>query len=155
MDEIEKAKELLQLQSERLTLRTMADYVKDYVLSCCEKDSQFAEKVNDPEKSFLNCIKYIKEHALEWLKEQQKLELSDYCNGIGGDVPNDICYRWSLDYYNSKPEPKPKPSVSAAKTKSNKLDKAPAKLPERDDKTNSLPSAEAVEETEQISLELT
>jgi len=88
-NQIIKAKEKLRLQSERLTLKTMADYVKDYVLECCEKDIVLSEKVNDPEKNFMDCIKYIKDQALKWLQEQQKIELSQFCNGVGGDVPNE------------------------------------------------------------------
>jgi len=129
-DQITKAKELLQLQAETLTLRTMADYVKDYISAYCEKDTDFSAKVNDPAKNFMDCIKYIKDHALKWLQEQQKMELGDYCNGVGGDVPNDVCYNWALDYYNSKPEPKEgsKPRTSLTKTKNDKANKTPVPI---------------------------
>jgi hypothetical protein len=76
-------------------------------------------RVNDPEKNFMDCIAYIKKKALEWLKEQQKIELSSYAQGVGGDVPNDICYQWAVEYYYSKPEPKPEPKkADTASTKS-------------------------------------
>lgn len=117
-----RAKEIIELQAERTSLKTMADYVKEYIVGYCDEDPAFVERVNDPLKNFMDCIGYIKKKALEWLKEQQNLELTSYTQGVGGDVPNDICYQWAVEYYYSKPEPKPAPKEKAAtgaKTKKN------------------------------------
>jgi len=154
---IDQAKQALQRQSERLTVKTMADYVLEHILSCCENDAVFAEKVSQPDKSFMDCIKYIKDWALEWLKEQQKLESSECANPttVCGDVPNEICYKWAVDYYNSVPAPKPapKPYVPAVKAKNTKSVINPAVKPDMEDKITDNPADGAAKvSTEQISL---
>ena len=164
VSEIDQAKQVLQRQSERLTVKTMADYVLEHIVLCCENDAVFAEKINKPEKSFMDCIKYIKDKALEWLKEQQKMELNEYVKGVGGDVPNEICYQWAVDYYNSVPEPKPVvpeskgKNTKPAKTAAIKLDrqsteKADRQSMEMEDKiTGGADMGASKEPAEQISL---
>jgi len=139
-DAINKAKEILELQADRTSLKTMADYVKEYLIAYCEEDPGLVERVDDPEKSFMDCIGYIKKKALDWLKEQQNLELSGYVQGIGGDVPPDICYQWAVEYYYSKPEPKPEPKMiesTGSKSKSKACKKgAAAKEAPKDEPKN-------------------
>lgn len=118
----QKAKEILELQAERTSLRTMADYVKEYLIAYCDEDPEFTERVNSSEKTFMDCIGFIKKKALEWLKEQQNMELSVFAQGIGGEVPPEICYGWAVEYYYSKPEPKPEPKKVETVTKT-KVDK--------------------------------
>lgn len=126
---ITRAKEIIELQAERTSLKTMADFVKEYIIAYCDEDPGFVECVNNTEKSFMDCIGYIKKKALDWLKVQQNIELTNYAQGVGGDVPPDICYQWAVEYYYSKPEPKPEPKKvestgSSSKTKAGKKNAA-------------------------------
>jgi len=150
---IDQAKQVLQRQSERLTVKTMADYVLEHILSCCENDAVLAEKVSQPDKSFMDCIKYIKDRALDWLKEQQKIESSECVNPtiVCGDVPNEICYKWAVDYYNSVPAPKPYVPASKAKNAKTVIT-APVKPDPEDKITNNPADGAAKVSTEQMSL---
>lgn len=111
---VSKAKETLSSQADRFLMRTMADSIKDYLSEYCDGHPEFAEKVSDPAKNFTGCIKRINREALKWLQEQPNTDMEGLA-GVCGDVPNDICYGWAVDYYNSVPEPKPKPNSAGKK----------------------------------------
>jgi len=113
MDEnVSKAKEVLTLQADRFQMKTMADFVREYLIAYSEEHPEFSEKILDPAKSFAGCIKDIKSHALKWLREQPNNEMVEgERDGVSGDVPNDICYGWAIDYYTAVTVPKPEPVV--------------------------------------------
>jgi len=56
-----------------------------------------------PNKSLTNCFRYLNQKAVEYLK--QEMEMNDEKpnnDGFGGDVPDDLCYKWAEDYYNDQ-----------------------------------------------------
>ncbi len=123
--------------TERLTRRNMKLCVSEHIQTKCLDDPAFARKTMHPRKSMIHCIWYINRKAKEYLQEEMKLnEEKPDANGMyGGDVPDELCYKWAEDYYND-PDAKedqekeekfvPKPYTGKAATKSSKTAK-PAK----------------------------
>ena len=53
-----------------------------------------------PRKSMLHCFRYINRKAQEYLKqEMEALDEKPDGGGYGGDVPDDLCYQWAVDYF--------------------------------------------------------
>jgi len=88
---------------ERVTRRNMKMCTAEHIQTLCLDDSEFARKTMYPNKTMINCFKYINQKAQEYLKEE--MEMNDEKttgNGYGGDVPDDLCYKWAEDYYNDQ-----------------------------------------------------
>ena len=86
---------------ERLTRRNMKLCVNEYIQTLCLDNPEFARKTMHPNKNMINCFKYINQKAQEYLK--QEMEMNDEKpagGGYGGDVPDDMCYKWAEDYFN-------------------------------------------------------
>lgn len=123
--------------TERLTRRNMKLCVSEHIQTKCLDDPAFARKTMHPRKSMIHCIWYINRKAKEYLQEEMKLnEEKPDANGMyGGDVPDELCYKWAEDYYND-PDAKedqekeekfvPKPYTGKAAPKPSKTAK-PAK----------------------------
>ena len=78
---------------EQLTRRNMKDMVSEYVQTMCVSDPAFARNVMNPVKSMVNCVKYINNKAVEYIKKDMENNDMKPENGMyGGDVPDDIVY---------------------------------------------------------------
>ena len=85
---------------ERLTRRNMKTSVTQYVQALCKCDPALARLTMHPRKSMINCFRYINRKAREYLKqEMEALDEKPEGNGYGGDVPDDLCYQWAVDYF--------------------------------------------------------
>jgi len=124
---------------ERLTRRNMKQCVAQYLQAQCKCDPAFARLAMHPRKSMIRCFRYINRKASEYLKQEQEDngEKPDG-NGIGGDVPDDLCYQWAVDYFrdpdaeeDKEKEEKfePKPYYGGGKS-SSKAKKEPKPKPE-------------------------
>ena len=106
---------------EQLTRRNMKDMVSEYVQTMCVSDPAFARNVMNPVKSMVNCVKYINNKAVEYIKQDMENNGMKPENGMyGGDIPDDVVYQWAVDYFNDpsakedeRPEEefKPKPYI--------------------------------------------
>lgn len=106
---------------EQLTRRNMKDMISEYVQTLCVSDPAFARNVMNPVKSMVNCVKYINNKAVEYIKQDMENNGMKPENGMyGGDVPDDVVYQWAVDYFNDpsakedeRPEEefKPKPYI--------------------------------------------
>ena len=119
---------------EQLTRRNMKDMVSEYVQTMCVSDPAFARNVMNPVKSMVNCVKYINNKAVEYIKQDMEDNDMKPENGMyGGDVPDDVVYQWAVDYFNDpnakedereeekfKPKPYIGKNTSSAKSKKDK-----------------------------------
>jgi hypothetical protein len=49
----------------------------------------------------INCFKYINKKAQIYFKEEMEMNgEKPESGGYGGDIPDDLCYKWAEDYYN-------------------------------------------------------
>ena len=124
--------------TERLTRRNMKLCVTEFVQTKCYEDMAFARQVLHPRKSMLNCFHFINRRAKEYLQQEMKdnEEKPDHNGMYGGDVPDELCYEWAVEYFtkmdlpedqdeNDKEfEPKPYRGFSTAKT-TKKTEKKP------------------------------
>lgn len=87
--------------TEWLTRRNMKLCVTEHLQMLCYENPDLACKVFHPRKSMMNCFKYINRKALEYLKQFQEESGEKPIDGIiGGDVPDDLCYQWAVEYFN-------------------------------------------------------
>ncbi|MCL2106427.1 MAG: Cas9 inhibitor AcrIIA9 family protein [Oscillospiraceae bacterium] len=145
---------------ERLTRRNMKQCVTQHLQEECEADPAFARLTMHPRKSMLNCFRYINRKAMEYLKaEMETLDEKQDGNGIGGDVPDDLCYQWALEYFRDpdaeedkgkKEEFVPKPYYGGGSSAKKKKESKPKKEP-APKKTPKAPKAAAPAQ-EQMSL---
>ena len=136
--------------TERLTRRNMKEAVAEHVQAKCREDAAFARRVMAPEKSMINCFKYINRRALEYAKAEMKDLGIEQTGTYGCDVPDDLCYAWALDYFidpNAKEDKHdeekfvPKPYVPAARKKGQSKDAK--KKPEKKKPAEEKPKASA------------
>ena len=87
--------------TEKLTRRNMKECVMEHIQTLCLDNPDFARKVLHPRKSMIHCIWYINRKAREFIEQEMKDNDIKPENGIyGGDVPDDLCYQWAVDYFN-------------------------------------------------------
>ena len=87
--------------TERLTRRNMKDCVTEYVQTMCFDDPVLARNTMHPRKNMINCFKYITRLALEFIRQDLKDNGEPVLGfGMGSDVPDDLCYKWAVDYFN-------------------------------------------------------
>lgn len=139
--------------SERLTRRNMKICVTEHIQTRCLEDMVFARQVMHPRKNMINCFKYINRQALEFIKKE--MDDNDEMpgnNGFGGDVPDDLCYKWAEDYFNDMDAPEdqdkddkfePKPFYGGYTPSKKK--KPPAKKPEKNAPQKPAPAKKAEE----------
>lgn len=118
--------------SERLTRRNMKVCITEHIQTLCLNDSAFARMAMYPRKSMIHCFYYINRKAREYIEQEMKDNDIKPENGVyGGDVPDDLCYRWSEDYFRDHDTPEdqekeekfvPKPYIGkpASRVKSKK-----------------------------------
>jgi len=85
---------------ERLTRRNMKMCVTEHIQTICLDNPDFARKVCLPQKSMINCFKYINKKAEEYVKKELELLGEKAMGTVGEDVPDDLCYKWAEDYFN-------------------------------------------------------
>ena len=86
---------------EKLTRRSMKEFVTEHIQTICLEDPDFARKVMHPRKSMIHCIWYINRKAREFAEQEMKDNGFKPENGVYGcDVPDDLCYQWAEDYFN-------------------------------------------------------
>ena len=136
--------------TEKLTRRNMKEAVAEHIQAKCREDAAFARLVMAPEKSMINCFKYINRKAREYAEQEMKDLGIKRTGTYGCDVPDGLCYGWAEDYFKDpdaeedrKDDEKfvPKPYVpnrkasKAAAAKKKKPEKKPtsgnAKAPEK------------------------
>ena len=149
--------------TERLTRRNMKLCVTEFVQTKCYEDMAFARQVMHPRKSMLNCFHFINRKAKEYLQQEMKdnEEKPDHNGMYGGDVPDELCYEWAVEYFTKmylpedkdendrEFESKPYRSVSTTKT-TKKSEKKPAETKKTEPKKES--PHQKPEEDHQISL---
>lgn len=60
--------------------------IKDYIVSKCESDEEFAKLVEKPEKCLSKCFTYLSEVAYQRAKAQQEAtKCNNICIGMSGD----------------------------------------------------------------------
>lgn len=153
----------LAADTERLTHRNMKLCVTEFVQTKCYEDTAFAKQVMHPRKNMINCFHFINRKAKEYLQQEMKdNEEKPDSNGMyGGDVPDDLCYEWAVEYFtkmdlpedkdeNDKEfEPKPYRGTSTAKT-TKKPEKKHAEKKKTEPKKDTAPQNQ--EDDSQISL---
>lgn len=88
------------LETERLTRRNMKECVSEHIQTMSFEDPVFARLILHPKKNMINCFRYINRKAKEFI--MQEMEDNDIKpeNGVyGGDVPDELCYQWAMDYF--------------------------------------------------------
>lgn len=87
---------------EKLTRRSMREFVTEHIQTKCLDDPDFARKVMHPRKSMIHCFWYINRKAQDFILKEMELrgEKTERFERIGGDVPDDLCYQWAEEYFN-------------------------------------------------------
>ena len=147
--------------TEKLTRRNMKELVTEYIQTKCCEDPAFARLVMHPQKNMVRCFQYITRKAYEYIQDEIKangIKLGTGAQGYGSDIPDDLCYHWSEEYFRTpgvkededkeeKFTPKPYKGSTASKTI-----KKPAKKEEPKPEPKPEPAKEVPAESDQISL---
>ena len=147
--------------TEKLTRRNMKELVTEYIQTKCCEDPAFARLVMHPQKNMVRCFQYITRKAYEYIQDEIKangIKLGTGAQGYGSDIPDDLCYHWSEEYFRTpnvkededkeeKFTPKPYKGSTASKTA-----KKPAKKEEPKPEPKPEPAKEVPAESDQISL---
>ena len=147
--------------TEKLTRRNMKELVTEYIQTKCCEDPAFARLVMHPQKNMVRCFQYITRKAYEYIQDEIKangIKLGTGAQGYGSDIPDDLCYHWSEEYFRTpnvkededkeeKFTPKPNKGSTASKTA-----KKPAKKEESKPEPKPEPAKEVPAESDQISL---
>ena len=86
--------------TERLTRRNMKEAVAEHIQAKCREDTAFALLVMDPDRSMINCFKYINRRAQAYAEQEMKDNGIDRTGVYGLDVPDGLCFQWAEDYFN-------------------------------------------------------
>ena len=147
--------------TEKLTRRNMKELVTEYIQTKCCEDPAFARLVMHPQKNMVRCFQYITRKAYEYIQDEIKangIKLGTGAQGYGSDIPDDLCYHWSEEYFRTpnvkededkeeKFTPKPYNGSTASKTA-----KKPAKKEDPKPEPKPEPAKEVPAESDQISL---
>ncbi len=138
-DEVDGAADAIRrvgADTEKLTRRNMKEAVCEHVQALCRKDPAFARRTMLPEKSMMNCFKYINRMAQEYAEQELKDNGIERSGVYGLDVPDGLCFQWAVDYFDAddvkedhKDDEKfvPKPYVPASGKKAQSKSKAAQK----------------------------
>lgn len=144
-DVIAASTKRISTDTERLTRRNMKECVAAHIQELARKDATFARRTMHPRKNMINCFKYINRMARDYIKQEMEDNDIKPENGVyGGDVPDDVVYKWSEGYFNStdieedkekeeKFVPKPYVGTTSSKTpsKTKKTEKTAKKEPKK------------------------
>ena len=139
---------------EKLTRRNMKECVSEYIQTKCLEDPAFARLTMHPKKTMVHCFQYISRKAWEYIQDELKangIQPGQGNQGYGCDIPDDLCYQWSEDYFRD-PDAKedqeqeekfvPRPYYGKSSVKSSKKKKA-EKKPAEKKKPEPKPAAES------------
>ena len=128
---------------EKLTRRNMKECVSEYIQTKCLEDPAFARLTMHPKKTMVHCFQYISRKAWEYIQDELKangIQPGQGSQGYGCDIPDDLCYQWSEDYFRD-PDAKedqeqeekfvPRPYYGKSSVKSSKKKKAEKKPAEK------------------------
>ena len=128
---------------EKLTRRNMKECVSEYIQTKCLEDPAFARLTMHPKKTMVHCFQYISRKAWEYIQDELKangIQPGQGSQGYGCDIPDDLCYQWSEDYFRD-PDAKedqeqeekfvPHPYYGKSSVKSSKKKKAEKKPAEK------------------------
>ena len=146
--------------TEKLTRRNMKELVTEYIQTKCCEDPAFARLVMHPQKNMVRCFRYITRKAYEYIQDEIKangIKLGTGAQGYGSDIPDDLCYHWSEEYFRTpnvkedqdkeeKFTPKPYSGKTASKTAKKPAPKKAEPKPKPE------PVKKAPDEADQISL---
>ena len=144
---------------EKLTRRNMKECVSEYIQTKCLEDPAFARLTMHPKKTMVHCFQYISRKAWEYIQDELKangIQPGQGSQGYGCDIPDDLCYQWSEDYFRDadakedqeeeeKFVPRPyygKSSVKSSKKKKTEKKPAKKKKPEPKPAPEKKPSAD-------------
>ena len=100
-DIVSASTERVRVDTEKLTRRNMKECVAEHIQNLCRKDPSFARQTMNPNKTMIHCFHYINRMAKDYLQQEMKDNDIKPENGVyGGDVPDDLVYQWSIDYFN-------------------------------------------------------
>ena len=86
--------------TEKLTRRNMKEAVCEHIQAMCRQAPAFARRAMAPEKSMVNCFRYINRRAQEYAEQEMKDNGIKRSGVYGLDVPDGLCYQWAVDYFN-------------------------------------------------------
>lgn len=154
--------------AERLTRRNMKACVAEHIQTRCLEDADFARQAMHPRKNMINCFRYISRKAREFIEQEMKdNDEKPLTNGVyGGDVPDDLCYKWAEEYFmdleaeeDKKEDEKfvPKPYIGTYTSRSKKKPEKKKPEPKKAAPAAAKPAKEATEQqtlfsSDQISL---
>lgn len=150
--------------TEKLTRRNMKELVTEYIQTKCCEDPAFARLVMHPQKNMVRCFQYITRKAYEYIQDEMKangIKLGTGAQGYGSDIPDDLCYHWSEEYFRTpnvkedqdkeeKFTPKPYSGKTASKAAKKPAPKKAEPKPKPEPKPESV--KKAPDEADQISL---
>ena len=97
---VKKSVQTLGDDVERITRRNMKLCVNEYLQTQAMSDLAFARQILHPRKNMINCFHYINRKALEYLKKEMgDNDEQPSREGFGGDVPDELCYQWAVEYF--------------------------------------------------------
>ena len=96
----QKAKEKLEAEKKKATLKNFADPIIAYLLKRCEEDQGLAEDVMQEGKTWNKCLEYIAEQA-----SKQAIKCSN--SKAFAIVDDPVAYEWAEDYYHKYEKPEP------------------------------------------------
>lgn len=100
------AKKRVEKDTEMLTRRNMKDCVANFIAAHCETHPAFARLTMHPGKSMVNCFRFINRKAREFAEQEMKDTDQKPESGVYGlDVPDDLCYRWAVAYFEDPDAP--------------------------------------------------
>ena len=146
--------------TEKLTRRNMKEAVAEHIQAKCREDAAFARLVMDPEKSMINCFKYINRKAQEYAEAEMKDLGIERTGTYGLDVPDGLCYSWAESYFrdtNAKEDRQddekfvPKPYVPSTR-KTSKTKAGTKKSEQKSAEKPKAPEKPKTPELEQMSL---
>ena len=88
---------------EKITHRNLKEYVAEHIQTKCIEDHDFAKLTLHPNKNLVKCVLYINRMALEYLKNEMKVNgekiPTNWSAGVGCAVPQEPVYEWAEAYF--------------------------------------------------------
>lgn len=85
---------------EWLTHHELELSISEMLQTRCLEDSELVRQIYHPRKSMLNCFKYVKRKAEEYVKKEMMANGIEPRNvAYGSAIPQNVCYQWAIDYF--------------------------------------------------------
>ncbi|MBQ8848979.1 MAG: hypothetical protein IJ011_01445 [Clostridia bacterium] len=124
---------------EWLTHHELELSISEMLQTRCIEDSDLVRQIYHPRKSMLNCFKYVRRKAEEYVKKEMMANGIEPRNiAYGSAIPQRVCYQWAIDYFFDMDAPEDKdpneekfvPKPYTGKTVTTPKKKAEKKKPE-------------------------